>query len=49
MFAEFEPRAMTYLPLVLHKYFAGKDIAFYSMISDEWLDMKRKLEERLKV
>ena len=47
MFAEFEPRAMTCLPLVLHKYFAGKDIAIYSVISDEWLDVKRKLEKSL--
>jgi N-acetyltransferase len=32
---------------ILRKYFAGKDIAIYSVISDEWLDAKRKLEEKL--
>jgi N-acetyltransferase len=34
---------------VLRKLFLGKDIAIYSVISDEWLDVKRKLEARLKV
>jgi N-acetyltransferase len=34
---------------ILRKYFAGKDVAIYSVISDEWLDVKRKLEARLKV
>jgi N-acetyltransferase len=32
---------------ILRKYFAGKDIAIYSVISDEWLDAKRKLEKKL--
>jgi N-acetyltransferase len=32
---------------VLRKYFAGKDIAIYSVIGDEWLDVKRKLEKKL--
>jgi N-acetyltransferase len=32
---------------VLRKLFAGKDIAIYSVISDEWLDVKRKLEEKI--
>jgi N-acetyltransferase len=32
---------------VLRKLFAGKDIAIYSVISDEWLDAKRKLEKKL--
>jgi N-acetyltransferase len=32
---------------VLRKFFAGKDIAIYSVISDEWLNVKRKLEEKL--
>ena len=49
MFAEFEPRAMKYLSRVLRKQLAVKDIAIYSVTSDEWLGMKRKLEERLKV
>jgi N-acetyltransferase len=30
---------------ILRKLFAGKDIAIYSVISDEWLDAKRKLEK----
>jgi N-acetyltransferase len=34
---------------VLRKYFAGKDIAIYSVISDEWLDARHKLKARLKV
>jgi N-acetyltransferase len=34
---------------ILRKHFAGKDIAIYSVISDEWLDVKRKLEARIKV
>ena len=32
---------------VLRKLIAGKDIAIYSVISDEWLNVKRKLEKRL--
>ncbi len=32
---------------VLRKLIAGKDIAIYSVIGDEWLDAKRKLEERI--
>jgi N-acetyltransferase len=32
---------------ILRKYFAGKDIAIYSVIRDEWLDAKRKLEEQI--
>ena len=32
---------------VLRKLFAGKDIAIYSVIGDEWLDVKSKLEEKL--
>jgi N-acetyltransferase len=32
---------------ILRKLFAGKDIAIYSVISDEWLDVKRKLEEKI--
>jgi N-acetyltransferase len=32
---------------VLRKFFAGKDIAIYSVISDEWLNVKRKLEKKL--
>jgi N-acetyltransferase len=32
---------------VLRKLIAGKDIAIYSVISDEWLDVKRKLEKKL--
>jgi N-acetyltransferase len=34
---------------VLRKLFAGKDIAIYSVISDEWLDARHKLKARLKV
>jgi N-acetyltransferase len=34
---------------ILRKHFAGKDIAIYSVISDEWLDVKQKLEARIKV
>ena len=34
---------------ILRKLFAGKDIAIYSVISDEWLGVNRKLEARLKV
>jgi N-acetyltransferase len=33
---------------ILRKLFAGKDIAIYSVISDEWLDVKSKLEKKLK-
>ena len=32
---------------VLRKLIAGKDIAIYSVISEEWLDVKRKLEKSL--
>jgi N-acetyltransferase len=32
---------------ILRKYFAGKDIAIYSVISDEWLNVKSKLEKKL--
>lgn len=32
---------------ILRKLFAGKDIAIYSVISDEWLDLKRKLEGKI--
>jgi hypothetical protein len=34
---------------ILRKYFAGKDIAIYSVIRDEWLDARHKLKARLKV
>jgi N-acetyltransferase len=34
---------------VLRKYFAGKDIAIYSVIAEEWLDTRHKLKARLKV
>ena len=32
---------------VLRRLIAGKDIAIYSVISDEWLDVKRRLEKKL--
>ena len=33
---------------ILRQHFAGKDIALYSVILDEWLDVKHKLEKKLK-
>jgi N-acetyltransferase len=32
---------------ILRKLFAGKDIAIYSVIAEEWLDVKSKLEEKI--